>query len=325
MQTGIVPGQLTWPKEGSMRLRLPVLPLILGILVSCGFCQSQPETSRPVDAEMRNVMYHFTDTIGVHIFELSGKLVPKGAIPIFDDKQSFILEIDAAKISMSTDVLSHVLNEYVFASKDAPLKSFTVSTDGNRLKIKGKLAHKGNIPFEMVSEIQATPEGKILIHAKHITAAHLPVKGMMDLFGVKLTNLINTKQVKGVTTEKDDLILDPEQILPPPQIRGKLTSINAENGQLTQVFGNGNANLHFKGARNFMAYRGAVLRFGKLTMHDTDLVLIDSDPKDPFDFYLDHYRDQLAAGYTKTTPQFGLRVYMVDYGKLLQRKLAANR
>ena len=265
---------------------------------------------------MRNVMYHFTDTIGVHILELSGKLVPKGAIPIFDDKQSFILEIDVANISMSTDALSHVLNEYVFAAKDAPLKDFAVTTDGNQLKIKGKLAHKGNIPFEMISEIQATPEGKIRIHAKHIKAAHLPVKGMMDLFGVKLANLINTKQVKGVTTEKDDLILDPEQILPPPQIRGKLTSIKAENGQLTQVFGNGNPNLHFKGARNFMAYHGAVLRFGKLTMHDTDLVLIDSDPKDPFDFYLDHYREQLTAGYTKTTPQFGLRVYMVDFDKL---------
>ena len=265
---------------------------------------------------MRNVMYHFTDTIGVHILELSGKLVPKGAIPIFDDKQSFILEIDAANISMSTDALSHVLNEYVFAAKDSPLKNFAVTTDGNQLKIKGKLAHKGDIPFEMVSEIQATPEGKIRIHVKHIKAAHLPVKGMMDLFGVKLANLINTKQVKGVTTEKDDLILDPEQILPPPQIRGKLTSIKAENGQLTQVFGNGNTNLHFKGARNFMAYRGAVLRFGKLTMHDTDLVLIDSDPKDPFDFYLDHYREQLTAGYTKTTPQFGLRVYMVDFDKL---------
>ena len=265
---------------------------------------------------MRNVMYHFTDTIGVHILELSGKLVPKGAIPIFDDKQSFILEIDAANISMSTDALTHVLNEYVFAAKDAPLKDFAVTTDGTQLKIKGKLAHKGTIPFEMVSEIQATPEGKIRIHAKHIKAAHLPVKGMMDLFGVKLANLINTKQVKGVTTEKDDLILDPEQILPPPQIRGKLTSIKAENGQLTQVFGNGNPNLHFKGARNFMAYHGAVLRFGKLTMHDTDLVLIDSDPNDPFDFYLDHYREQLTAGYTKTTPQFGLRVYMVDFDKL---------
>jgi hypothetical protein len=65
-----------------------------------------------------------------------------------------------------------------------------------------------------------------------------------------------------------------------------------------------------------MAYRGAQLRFGKLTMSDTDLVLIDMDPQDPFDFFLEHYKKQLVAGYTKTTPDFGLRVFMRDFNKV---------
>ena len=298
--------------------------LLLAFLQTQGGAPSQSEAAHAVGAEMRNVMYHFTDTIGVHIFQLNGKLVPKKEIPVFDDKESFVLEIDSARIAMSTDDLSHVLNEYVFAAKDAPLKDLSVSTEGNRLKIKGKLAEKGNIPFETESEIQATPEGKIRLHTKHIKAAHLPVKGIMDLFGVKLAALINTKKVRGVTAEKDDIILDPEEILPPPQIHGKLTSIKAENGQLIQVFGSGEVRTHFTGAPNFMAYRGAVLRFGKLVMHDTDLVLIDSDSKDPFDFYLDHYREQLMAGYVKTTQQFGLRVYMVDFDKLHRRIASAQ-
>ena len=59
---------------------------------------------------MRNVVYHFTDTIAVHILQLTGKLVPRKEIPIFDDKESFILEIDSATITMSTDSLAHVLN-----------------------------------------------------------------------------------------------------------------------------------------------------------------------------------------------------------------------
>ena len=65
-----------------------------------------------------------------------------------------------------------------------------------------------------------------------------------------------------------------------------------------------------------MAYHGAQLRFGKLTMSDTDLVLIDMDPQDPFDFSLEHYKEQLVAGYTKTTPDFGLRVFMRDFNKV---------
>ena len=65
-----------------------------------------------------------------------------------------------------------------------------------------------------------------------------------------------------------------------------------------------------------MAYRGAQLRFGKLTMSDTDLVLIDMDPQDPFDFLFEHYKEQLVAGYTKTTPDFGLCVFMRDFNKV---------
>jgi len=299
--------------------------LALCVLFSLAVAHAQPipqpsDASRAVGTEMRNVMYHFTNHIEVHIKQLKGKLVPKKEIPVFDDKESFILEIDAATISMSTDSLSHVLNDHVFAGKDAPLKDLRATTEGNQLKIKGKLARKGGVSFEVVGELQVTPEGKIRLHARHIKAAHLPVKGLMDLFDVKLADLINTKKVQGVSTEKDDIILDPDQILPPPQIRGKLTGITVENGQITQVFGAGTAPARFTGARNFMAYRGAALRFGKLTMNDTDLVLIDQDAKDPFDFYLDHYRDQLVAGYTKTTPQFGLRVYMVDFNKLHQAK-----
>jgi hypothetical protein len=78
------------------------------------------------------------------------------------------------------------------------------------------------------------------------------------------------------------------------------------------------------GFSNYMAYRGNRLRFGKLTMNDTDLILIDMDSADPFDFYLDHYVAQLVAGYTKETSSFGLRVYMRDYNKLSRGKPAAS-
>jgi len=54
-----------------------------------------------------------------------------------------------------------------------------------------------------------------------------------------------------------------------------------------------------------MAYRGGTLRFGKMTMHNVDLQLIDADPSDPFEFFPDHYNDQLTAGYSKTTASGG--------------------
>ena len=65
-------------------------------------------------------------------------------------------------------------------------------------------------------------------------------------------------------------------------------------------------------ARNYMYYRGGVLKFGKLTMEDTDLLLVDANQKNPFAFSPAEYNRQLVAGYSKNTPSHGLIVYMPD-------------
>jgi hypothetical protein len=66
---------------------------------------------------------------------------------------------------------------------------------------------------------------------------------------------------------------------------------------------------------NYMYYRGNVLRFGKLTMRDTDLLIEDANPDDPFDFFLDHYLAQLVAGYSRTRADQGLTAVMQDFAK----------
>jgi hypothetical protein len=274
--------------------------------------------SHAVQVQMHNVMYHYADNIAVHIRRLAGELVPvKGDLPIFDDKNSFTLHVKVAEMAITPQAMANVLNQYVFARKDAPIKDVSIQIDKDRLKIKGKLHNKGDVSFEMESSLSVTPDGKIRLHAEKIKALHLPAKGFMDLFGIEIADLIKTGKVQGVTAEKDDLILDPAQALPPPHITGQVKQVRLEGNNIVQVFGEPEKYKWVNvPARNYMAYSGNLLKFGKLTMDHTDMVLIDPDPRDPFDFYLDHYRDQLVAGYTKTTPAFGLRVFMVDYNKL---------
>src|SRR5262249_19620731 len=277
------------------------------------------DDSGSVQVQMRNVMYHYSDAVAVHLRMVAGALVPTNAghMPVFDDKTSFTLRISAAEIAMDTQSLANVLNTNVFAGKDAPLKNLAVSAEKGRLKIKGKLHKEGDISFETLGGLSATAEGKIRLHAEKIKALHLPVEGLMDLFGLDIADLIKAGKVRGVRAEKDDLILDPEQILPPPHISGRVTSIRLEGNNIVQVFGRPQEEKGMQvQARNYMAYRGNRLQFGKLIMNDTDMVLIDPDPGDPFDFYLDHYKEQLVAGYTRITPAFGLRVFMVDFNKL---------
>src|ERR1700736_5751496 len=81
------------------------------------------EQSQAVEVQMRNVMYHFNDRISVHIRILHGHLLPiKGGPPIFDDNESFKLQVGSAEIAITQESLANVLNSYVFGKKDAPLK-----------------------------------------------------------------------------------------------------------------------------------------------------------------------------------------------------------
>lgn len=301
----------------TMRCLTGCLAAVL-MLLGRAEAQQHPATGAgPVQVRMKNILYHYTDDIAVHIRSLDGELRPTGAspIPIFDDKSSFRLAIRSGEIAMDPASLSNVLNQRAFARDDSPLKNVKVEIAGNGLRITGKFHSKGDIPFEMEGTPSATEDGRIRVHATKIKAAHLPVKGLMDLLGIELSGLIRANKVRGVAAEGDDILLDPTQILPPPAIEGRVSEVQVRGNAIVQVFGRPAA-LRDDVAGNYMAYRGNQLRFGKLTMSDTDMVLIDLDPKDPFDFYLDHYRDQLVAGYTKETPSFGLRVYMRDFNKL---------
>jgi hypothetical protein len=286
----------------------------------CVWAQPSPPAKPPgaVQVEMRNVNYHFTQSIMVHIAELSGALVPtqQPNPPVFDDKNSFVLAIDAAEIGISKENLANLLNDYVFAEKDSPLKKISVAFEGSQIKIAGTM-HKGvDVSFETTGTIEATKEGLIRIHPKKIKAAHIPAKGLMDLFGLEIADLLNTKNARGVRIQEDDFILYPDKILPPPRISGRLTSVAIRGKQLVQKFGAEKKPSAPSFPGNYMAYRGNVLRFGKLTMNDADLVLIDQDARDPFDFALDHYKEQLTAGYSKTIASGGLRTYMPDFNKL---------
>jgi hypothetical protein len=301
-------------------------PLVIALAVKEGSSHNSRPNST-VQTEMHNIMYHFTDEIAVHIQDLRGALIATGnnSIPVFDDKNSFVLSIADAEIAISATAMSSVLNSYILIRPDSPLKDISIRVEKGELKIKGKLHSKGNIPFEMDATASVTPDGKIRLNAKSIKALHLPMKGLMGLLGTDLASLIEAGKLTGMKAEKDDLILDAQQILPPPHIEGKVTAIRLDGDDIIQSFGHPEKLKMRRNRQNYMRYQGNRLRFGKLTMSDTDLTLLDMDPDDPFDFYLDHYKEQLVAGYSKTTPTFGLRVYMPDFNKLRQNGRAAKR
>lgn len=294
---------------------------------------SAPRTSQPqngaVQTQMRNVTYHFTSDVWVQIHTLDGELQPTSGhdYPVFDDKTSFDIAIRVAAIGITPDAMANSLNSYVLAGQKAPLKGISIAIEKGKLHVKGRLVKKGEVPFETDGVLSPTPDGKIRLHSEKIKALHLPVKGLMEFFGIDTGDLIKNGKLPGIVADGDDLIMDPAVILPPPHTHGAVKSVQLEGQNIELAFGDASAPataLKNIGSRNYMAFRGNRLAFGKLLMNDSDLTLIDTTPADPFDFALDHYKEQLAAGYTKISSGFGLHVFMPDYSKLTKRSAQAG-
>src|SRR5215475_208059 len=189
--------------------------------------QEKGSKTPAVQVDMRNVVYHFTVQVTVHILQLHGLVLPtqRERLPVLDDVQSFTFAIHFAEIAIGMNALSYVMNQYVFAAPDAPIKDVTVTTAGNSIKVHGKLHTKGDIPFETEGTAVATPEGHIRIHTHKVSVAHVSVKGVMDLLGLQIAQLIDTDKVRGVRLDGNDLILDPVLLLPPPRITGRVTEV----------------------------------------------------------------------------------------------------
>lgn len=277
-------------------------------------------SSAPVKMQIRNVDFHFTENIVVHIASLDGKMSPVGGnMPIFDDKNSFALDVDSGETTVTMAALTSDMNDFVFAVPGSPIKDLKLKTENGRLVMTGLLVKKGGIAFETTSSVSLTPEGMIRLHTEKVKALHLPVKGLMEMFGLDLADLISTKKIPGLATDKDDLILDPQKILPPPELRGHVIAVHVLDGAMAMTFGTpGQPAQHPRstavcGRRNFLSFRGGPIRFGKLQMDESDMELSDTGTAPAFDFSLDGYKDQLVPGYSKVTARGGLCVHMPEY------------
>jgi hypothetical protein len=282
-----------------------------------------PDTSSAVQAEMRNIHFEIAPGVVLNIARLRGALLPIGPErpPTLDDKHSYSLLISTAEISIDTASLGNLLSNHVFAYPGSPLRSLRIETDGDELVQRGVL--HGFLPFSMRATVTLTSEGLIRLRPRTVRVFGVGVRRLMRLFGLELENLAKVKAGRGVRIEGDDFLLDPTAILPPPRTRGRVTRLVVGNGRVAQTFGGAAPAVPLaqpgSDSANYMYFQGGTLRFGKLTMMNTDLLILDDDPSDPFDLNLDRYNDQLVAGYNRNTPDYGLIVYMPDRQDMLAK------
>jgi hypothetical protein len=285
-----------------------------------------PARANPIRCgiEMRNVALHVADGVVLNVRSLDGEFVSRvaGEPPVFDDPRSYTLRIRVADLALDAASLTRLIQQQMAGFEASPIRDVRVTIADGALHAAGKL-HKGvRVPFSMTAEVSAANDGSLRLHATKLKAAGVPMKGLLDLLGLDVGALMKMPQGSGIRADGDDLLLDTAAMLPPPRTEGRLQEVAVSGDRLTmRMTGPGvppsrPSTRPLPSARNYLYFFGGRIRFGKLTMMDSDLQLIDAEPRDAFDFFPAHYEAQLVAGYSRNTPRKGLQVFMPDYARV---------
>ena len=277
---------------------------------------------------MSQVNLHVTSEITLGVNHLRGRFEPAGRaeIPYLDDKSTYVVVIDSGEIALDMPSLNAMM-AHTLGHDNSNVEKVRISIDEeHRLQQKGTFDKGIKLPFNVKGGIEATADGRLRMHAAKVKGLGVPVNPLMKLFSIEMDDLVKVKPGHGITVDGNDLILDPQLLLPPPLIRGKVTAVRVEDAAIVLTFGSGERvrMSPLAVSKNYIYWRGGELQFGKLLMTNTDLELVDDDADDPFDFSVDHWNDQLVSGYSKTMPNRGLKAHMPDYNDL-ERQPAAKR
>lgn len=275
------------------------------------------EAEGPSSVEMKRVDFHIAPEVVLRIRQLRGTAVATraGEPVVFDDKESFTIDVASGDAGIAFADVGRLLNQYVFAYDGAPLSDVHVSADGTRVRLRATL-HKGaDVRVDIVGILSPTADGDIRVHPVRISAAGVRAGTLLQMTGLTLSRLVDFSRARGARLVGNDIILDPDRMLPPPTIHGLVTAARVEGGEIRLTFGNRplpprEAPPDTTG--NYLYFRNGTVRFGKLFMVHADMEMVDEAPGDPFDFSLDEYVRQLVAGYVKNTTARGLVVHVPD-------------
>lgn len=278
-------------------------------------------TLAPTNVYAHNLMLRKGPNFRIYVRWLRGQMTRsrRDVNPSFDDPESFFLDIKNGVLRANIGDIGNFLNASLPAH--SPLTNISLSGDGDQIKLHGTLHKIMPLPVEMVGTIAAVPDNRIQIHVTKLSLLKLPLKGLLGGFHVGISDLFHPQDIAGLQVSGNDIYFDTQKLLPPPHIRGQLTSVRVVNPDLEEIYGNAQEDVQrVEQWRNFLRLRDGTIDFGKLTMRYVDLMMIDISKDAWFDLDLTHYQDQLVNGYTRMTPQAGLQIFMPDLNELPHKK-----
>jgi hypothetical protein len=282
-----------------------------------------PDATEPTRIYAHNLLLQQGPSIRVYIPWLRGELVRRNAalVPSLDLPDSFALQVERGVMRVQMKDLSRFLNSGTIPNAPFSHVSFA---EKNGLLVMHATVHAMKmlpVPVELAGTLSAVGGNLVAFQATKIHVLKMPVGGLLHTFDLKLGDLFHSN-ASGITVTGNTVYFNAQTLPPPPHITGHITSVHlihdSQGLAIETIYAHAGDDIREEEQwRDFLKLTGGTLRFGKLTMTQVDLILIDEASKDPFfDLDLAHYQTQLVHGITRVTPEAGLQIFMPSLDQL---------
>ncbi|HEX4771931.1 MAG TPA: hypothetical protein VH351_13920 [Bryobacteraceae bacterium] len=282
-----------------------------------------PTNTSETRIHAHNLLLRKGPSFRIYVTWLDGDLARthRNVNPSLDDSNSFYLDVHSGMVRANIGDLGNYLNTVL---TDTPLQHISLLADSDQLKMTGTLKKIVPLPIELVGQVSTTSDNRIRLHVTKLDVLKIPLKGLLGFVKISLADFFK-QDIQGVEINGNDLLFDTQKLMPAPRIRGQLTKVRVVSPDIEEVYGGAVDDAQrVELWRNYLSLKGGALNFGKLTMNDVDLMMIDIS-KDPwFDLDLVNYRTQLSSGYTRMTAQMGLQIFMPDLREVQPAKPEQN-
>jgi len=273
-----------------------------------------------VHIRMQNVRFKWSDKVYLDLDNMAVRAVPiQGSTVDFDDLSSFYLAMQQSVVVIKPKVLEGMFNESVFnypGSKLRDLKVTLTQSDNQRVvSVKGSVNVGVWISFEMTTRLAVDTKTNTLV----MEADHLKVLGVLPLLHLtkwkpfSLESLISLPPNKTLIVDGNRLMVKPFGLFPPPRVNGKMSSVTMDDNGIRLAFAGNPIPAPESSAKNYVYLKGGSSQFGHFRMLDTDILILDEHPADPFVFSLVHYADMIPRSKVDVHDTRSVQVTMPDF------------
>jgi hypothetical protein len=156
--------------------------------------------------------------VTLHMENFVADLVPRGKqMPYCLKNDTYVLR---GRVYVDSAALTRIFNQKLGANKK--IQDISVKTSGQKLNIGGKVHKLIPLHFEIEGPLNPVERGLVDMHADSIHADGIPAKGLLEMFGKDLGDMVGQPSTNGVKVEENTVRFDVEQLL---QMHGEITRV----------------------------------------------------------------------------------------------------